>query len=113
MSSIHRAPSVTKQGNDYFVNLITLAAGNTYSYDESTGAVTANGAMPAGFTTAAISNMLVKDMGKTVRYNGAVYRKVQANTLAGASSSQDFTTYIQLNNGSDNNCDWARVTIQA
>jgi hypothetical protein len=112
MSSIHRAPSVTKQGNDYFVNLVTLAFGNTYSYNESTGVVTANGSFPAGFSAAAIGNMLVKDMGKTVRYNGAVYRKVQANSLAGASSSQDYTTYIELEDGSNVSV-WARMTIQA
>lgn len=112
MSSVHRTPSVTKQGNDYFVNLITLAAGNTYSYNESTGVVTANSSFPAGFSNGTIGNMLVKDMGKTVRYEDAVYRKVQANSLAGASSSEDYTTYIQLNDNS-NTCSWARVTIQA
>lgn len=113
MSSIHRAPAVTKLGNDFFVNLITLDHGNTYSYAESSGVVTANSVMPAGFTTAAISNMLVKDMGKTVYYQGATYRKVQANSLAGATSGQDFTTYIQLASDASNNGDWTRVTIQA
>jgi hypothetical protein len=113
MSSVGRAFANTKQGNDFFINLITLAAGNTYSYDASTGVVTANSVMPAGFTTAAISNMLVKDMGKTVYYSGGVYRKVQANSLAGASSTEDFTTYIQLALDGSNNGDWARMTVQA
>lgn len=113
MSAVHRAPAYTKQGNDFFVNLTTLAAGNTYSYNETTRVVTSNSEFPAGFSAATIGAMLVKDLGKTVRYNGGVYRKVQANSLATATSGQDFTTYIQLTLNDSNVGRWARVTVQA
>jgi hypothetical protein len=113
MSSIHRAPATTKIGNDFFVNVAAFAAGNSYTYNETTGALTANGAVPAGFTAGNAGTVLVKDMGKTVHYQGGTYRKVQANSLASAASGQDYTTYILLAQDNSNAGIWARMTVQA
>jgi hypothetical protein len=120
MSSVHRAPSVTKQGNDFFINVaeITTAAsnGNLYTYNETTGTIaTGNFTSPLGNGPLVAGALLVKDMGKTVTVSGDTYRKVQAFSVAGATDATlaNYTFYILLTPATGNVCEWARMTLQA
>lgn len=115
MSSVPRTLSNTKQGNDFFINVAAFAIGDTFTYNESAGTISADGALPAGFTAGAVGTMLVKDMGKTVSVAGAYYRKVQAFSIAGAADASlaAHTTFILLNPATGNACKWARMTLQA
>jgi len=110
MSSVHRAPSVTKQGNDFFVNIAAITNG-TDTYNEA-GAATSFAGLAGPY---AASTLLVKDMGKTVAVSGATYRKVQVYSVAGSSDATlaNLTFYILLNPATGNTCEWARMTLQA
>ncbi len=118
MSSVHRAPSVTRQGNDFFVNVASIATGSggdLYAYNESAGTIASTNLSGTLAATYAAGALLVKDMGKTVTVSGAVYRKVQAFSVAGSTDATlaNYTFYILLNPSSGNGCEWARMTLQA
>jgi hypothetical protein len=104
MSSIHRSPRTTAQGNDYFINVAAITAG-TDTYTEA-GVAAAVVGLSGSYAAGAL---LVKDMGKTVTVSGAQYRKVQA----AMSAAENTAFYILLVPSSGSVCEWARMTLQA
>jgi hypothetical protein len=113
MSSVHRAPTVTKQGNDFFVNVVTITNG-TDTFTEA-GATYVVAGLGSSGATANPGNLLVRDMGKTVTVASGTYRKVQTYTFAGATNGTlvDYTFYIKVLPSAGNACSWARMTLQA
>jgi hypothetical protein len=106
MSSIHRSPRTTAQGNDYFVNIADVVIGtDTFSYNETANTVATY--TPNGLSgTDAAGTLLVKDMGKTVTVSGDQYRKV-------ATANTDTVFYIKLVPATGSACKFARMTLQA
>ncbi len=111
MSSVARTPSVTKQGNDFFINgaAIDTTNGDLFAYNESAGTIAAAASVAGLDASYAAGALLVKDLGKTVTVEGARYRKAQAFN----SERDDTSFYILLNPASGLACKWARMTLQA
>jgi hypothetical protein len=104
---------VTKQGNDFFINVAEIINGaDTFTEAGTQYVVDGLGSSGAEADPGAL---LVRDMGKTVTVASGTYRKVQTYTFAGATNATlvDYTFYIKVLPSTGNECKWARMTLQA